>query len=241
MDIEFGPVLLRVGNQQIAWGDAIFFRVLDVPNGLDFRRHSVLDFVAEEFSDKRLPALGIRASITAPSPLFFLGTPDWEYDAFVQRFRSNILGNPNTPYNVIPLQFTVHDRFKDVDNKYNFGLRVKGAAGPVDLQFIAARIYNPAGVFHWTASGVERDGAGIPGSGAILARSAFEADPTGVVSAAEFSFYGGLARLDHANGLNEVIENFPDTALLGASVASSNEQQLRQEDLFFQLTTYRWT
>ena len=47
---------------------------------------------------------------------------------------------------------------------------------------------------------------------------------------------GDWLGMDHANGLNEAIENFPDTALLGASVATSNEQQLRQEDLFFQLT-----
>lgn len=285
LDMQFGPLLLRVGNQQIAWGDAIFFRILDVPNALDLRRHSVLDFVAEEFSDKRVPSLGVRASLTAPNPLFFLGGGDWEYDAFVQRFRPNILGNPNTPYNVLPSQFTVHNKFKRVDgwDNLNFGIRMKGPAGPVDLQFIAARVYNPAGVFHWTASGVEEglpgtlpnvllqpggdtlvpdlvnalDGAlgplgladlGVPTvgelaldqlsaiTGSILARTPFEVDPSGINSAAEFSAYGGIARLDHFNGLNELIENFPAGQALGAQVASSNEQQMRQEDIFIQLT-----
>ena len=245
LDISLGSLLLRVGNQQIAWGDAIFFRILDVPNALDFRRHSLLDFVAEEFSDKRVPALGVRASYTGPNPFFLRG--EWEYDAFVQRFRSNILGNPNTPYNIIPSQFTVHDKFKAVDNEYNYGIRLKGPAGPVDLQFIAARVYNPAGVFHWTANGIEDDGQILPGTGngllppgtefsGGLARTALSADPTGVVSAEEFSFYGGNVRLDHFNGLNELIENFPAAQGLFAARAESNRAQLRQEDLFFQLT-----
>src|SRR5690606_13587636 len=34
-DINYGSFWVRVGQQQIAWGEALFFRVLDVPNGLD--------------------------------------------------------------------------------------------------------------------------------------------------------------------------------------------------------------
>ena len=30
-----GSLWVRVGQQQIAWGEAYFFRVFDVPNGLD--------------------------------------------------------------------------------------------------------------------------------------------------------------------------------------------------------------
>ena len=36
LDYQDGPLNIRIGNQQIAWGQAIFFRVLDVPDGLDF-------------------------------------------------------------------------------------------------------------------------------------------------------------------------------------------------------------
>lgn len=276
LDINYGPALVRIGNQTIAWGNAIFFRVLDVPNALDLRRHSLLDFVSEEFSDKRVPALGIRASINGPSPFFFLDDHQWNYDAFIQRFRPTIFGNANTPYNVIAAEFTVHNHFKDVDDKFNYGIRVKGTLGPVDLQFIAARVYNPNGVFHWTKGGVEE---GLPGtlpnitgapggdtaaadvlntigglignptlgtdvlagtlgalSGSILANTPFEVDPTGVTSGAEFSFGGGIQRLDHFNGLNELIQNYPQAQLLGAMRALSNNEQLRQEDLFLQLT-----
>ena len=50
LDYNKGPLWLRVGNQQIAWGEALFFRVFDVVQGLDLRRHSVLGVAAEEYS-----------------------------------------------------------------------------------------------------------------------------------------------------------------------------------------------
>ena len=56
LDYHKGPLHVRMGNQQIAWGQSLFFRVMDVPNGLDLRRHSLLDYVPEEFSDKRVPS-----------------------------------------------------------------------------------------------------------------------------------------------------------------------------------------
>ena len=40
LDYQNGPLTVRLGNQQIAWGDLLFFRIMDVPNGLDLRRHS---------------------------------------------------------------------------------------------------------------------------------------------------------------------------------------------------------
>ena len=38
LDYNKGPLWVRVGNQQIAWGEALFFRVFDVVQGLDLRR-----------------------------------------------------------------------------------------------------------------------------------------------------------------------------------------------------------
>src|SRR5271170_6768464 len=112
-----GPLNLRLGNQQIAWGQAIFFRVLDIPDGLDYRRHSVLDYVPEEFSDKRVPALSLRASLQMGQ--------NWLRDSFVEKFQPTVYPNPNTPYNVIASQFTIVDDYKEYDNKLNFGFRIK--------------------------------------------------------------------------------------------------------------------
>ena len=120
-DYQDGALLVRAGNQQIAWGQSLFFRVMDVPNGLDLRRHSVLDFVPEEFSDKRVPSPAIRVQ-------YMLG--GWELDGFVQHFRPTIFGNPDTPYNTIASQFTIHDKYEDYDDKANFGIRARGYIGP---------------------------------------------------------------------------------------------------------------
>lgn len=221
-----GATTVRFGNQQIAWGQSLFFRVLDVPNGLDLRRHGLLDYVPEEFSDKRVPSPALRVSH------MFGG---WEVDSFVQHFRPTIYPNPNTPYNAIPAQFTVHDLYGDVDKEANYGVRVRGPIGPIKLQLMAARRYGPEGTFRWTRSGVNRDLPGVPGSGFVLQDTAFEVDPTGVVSADEWFHYAGLSRLDAIDGLNASITEFqPATGTLGAAPVSNEAEARVLLDTFFQ-------
>jgi len=227
LDYQSGPLNVRFGNQQIAWGQSLFFRVLDVPNGLDLRRHGLLDYVPEEFSDKRVPSPAIRASYTFGQ---------WEVDGFVQHFRPSIYGNPNTPYNVIPAAFTVHDMYGDVDREFNFGTRMRGPLGPFQAQLIAVRRYGSEGTFRWTESGVNRDIPGLPGSGLVLEQTAFEVDPSGVNSAEEWYTYAALARLDARDGLNSAIEEFPAAALLGAAPVGSDLEARVTLDTFFQLS-----
>ncbi|MDP3858145.1 MAG: hypothetical protein Q8Q73_10355, partial [Stagnimonas sp.] len=220
-----GPLLVKFGNQEIAWGQAIFFRVLDVPNGLDLRRHAVLDYATEEFQDKRVPSIALRSSYQ------FEG--GWLADGYVQRFQPTVLGNPNTQYNLIPSQFTVHDRYARFDDKLNFGLRLKGDLGKFGVQAIAARRYNPDGVYRWTQSGVNRDLPGAPGSGAVLAQTAFEVDPTGVWSADEWYTYAAMARLNGTTGLNTAVAEFPAAALLGAFEAPNKTVAEIELNTFF--------
>lgn len=77
---------------------------------------------------------------------------------------------------------------------------------------------------------------GIPGTGAILAQTPFEVDPTGVVTANEWFTYAGMARLSAVEALNSAINEFPATALLAAQPVDSNEAAMRELDLFFQLS-----
>ena len=211
LDYHKGPLHVRMGNQQIAWGQSLFFRVMDIPNGLDLRRHSLLDYVPEEFSDKRVPALAVRVQYMAGS---------WELDGFVQHFRPTIYGNPDTPYNVIPVQFTVHDLYKDYDDKFNFGVRARGDIGRVKFQAMAARRYNPDGTFRWTQSGVHKPlGPGFEGTEGLMAQTAYEQDTSGVHSAKEWFTFAGLVRLDGIDGLNASIAEFPAAQALGAVVA----------------------
>ena len=117
IDYNSGPLWIRVGQQQIAWGEAYFFRVFDVPNGLDTRRHFTLDVAAEEFSDKRVSAPGVRLSYTFAN--------NWELDSFVQMSAPTTIVNTNTPYNVVASGFTWRDNGQsDMLNNVNFGARM---------------------------------------------------------------------------------------------------------------------
>lgn len=214
-DYNHGPLNVRLGNQQIAWGQAIFFRVLDVVNGLDLRRHSVLDYAQEEFSDKRVPSLALR--------LGYQFNDDILADAYFQKFQPTVYGNPNTQYNVIPAQFTVHDQYNDYKNKYSYGLRLKANFGQWGFQAMAVRRYNPDGVFRWTKSGVNKalpntfangslntfgavvNAANGGDSGPALAGTAFEASPGGVYSSQEWFHYAAMVRLNAIDGLNAAI------------------------------------
>lgn len=233
LDYSDGPVWLRFGNQQIAWGESLFFRVLDVPNGLDLRRHLLLDLVAEEFADERVASPGVRGSYRV--------TNDIEIEAFTQLFNPSVLANPDTPYNVIPSQFTIHQQegFDDAEGAMNTGARVQAQFGGLALQAIAVNRRNPDGVFHWTASGVNRDIPGLVGSGAVLAQTPFEVSPTGVYSAQEWFTYAGMARLNGLAGFNAAINQFPATALLGAVPMPNQTLAAAELDLFFQLSPLR--
>jgi len=229
LDYQNGPLLVRVGQQQIAWGQALFFRVLDLPNGLDLRRHLFLDYAPEEYADERIGSLGIRTTWQA--------TQQWEVDGFVQRFLPTIYPNANTPYNAIASQFTIHDQWNvKYDDKFNGGIRLRGNLGALSTQFVVTRRYNPDGVYRWTRAGVNRDLPPVPGSGALLQDSAFEVDPTGVVSAQEWFTYAGNARLNGLTGLNASIDEFPAAGMLGAAAVPTKELAAAELDLFFQLS-----
>lgn len=214
LDYNKGPFWLRVGNQQIAWGEAIFFRVFDVPNGLDLRRHSFTDVAAEEYSDKRVPALGIRGSYRFDN--------DWELEAYAQQFRPSVLSPLESPYNFVPGQFVVDQStsWKEHDDEVNFGARFSGRLGDFDLQFMYTHRYNPDGVFRWKESGVNPfAGTGDPaleGLGALLAQTAFELNPGGVHTAEEWFHYAGMTRLDAIKSLNSTVRDFPAAQALGA-------------------------
>lgn len=169
LDYNNGPLWLRAGNQQIAWGEALFFRVADQPNGLDLRGH-LFGVAAEEYSDTRRSALGLRANYRVNEKM--------DVDGFVQRFAPTLLPNGETAYNVIQDQFTVDQKpgYDDVKNKWNIGFRLKGEAGGFGYQAFAINRINPDGVFKWSAA--KGDGA-LPGT-------AFAMNPTGVYSSAEW-------------------------------------------------------
>jgi len=243
-----GPLTLRAGNQSVAWGQLLFFRVMDTANGLDLRRHLILDRGLEEYADERASALGLR--------LTYQVTDQVIGDAFVQKFQPSILPNPNTPYNVVPAQFVVHDRYAEdgMDTKLNYGIRFKGEFGNYTGQAMYTHRYNPLGAFRWTESGVNKAlpnsnilGAafnrycetvlGSPsgqGCGPQLAQTAFEVAPAGVFSAEEWFDYAGYVRLDALGGLNMAVDEFPAAQqLLAQSIGRDVNAANNELDAFF--------
>lgn len=207
LDYNHGPLWLRVGNQQIAWGETLFFRVSDQVDGIDLRRHSVLGVAAEEYSDTRVPSLGVRGSYRINDA--------WEIEGFAKKFQPGILPGRNTPYNVIPSSFIVDDEpgFSKVDFKVDTGLRLKGTIRDFDVKAFAIWHRNPAGVISWSNAPAA---GGLPGS-------AFSVAPAGqgVYSAAEWFTYATHSRLDGLGALEAAINEFPGTTALGANALAA--------------------
>jgi hypothetical protein len=210
LDWNKGSFWLRAGNQQIAWGESLFFRVLDTPNGLDLRRHSALDWAAEEFSDKRVPALGVRGSYQFDN--------GWELEGWTQEFQPTVYSDENTPYNVIASQFLLRqkDGFDEVDDEWNFGARMRGQIGELGLQFTFTSRRNPDGVIRWDALGFNpftKAGIPDPGIGDLLAETPFEPfTGQGVYTSKEWWNYAGRSRLN--GNLQQVLDDFPAAQFL---------------------------
>jgi len=159
LDYNNGPLWVRVGQQQIAWGEAYFFRVFDVPNGLDTRRHFTLDVAAEEFSDKRVASPAVRASYTFNN--------GFELDTFVQMFAPTTIVGTNTPYNIVASGFSWGDKLGEFDearNTLNFGFRLNmPVTDKLTLGVMAVNRRNPDGVIRWDdAPTVLPDGSANP-------------------------------------------------------------------------------
>lgn len=215
LDYSKGPLWVRIGNQQIAWGEALFFRVADVPNGLDYRRHVIFDFGAEEYADERLSAPGIRASYQV--------NQNWEVEVFAQMFQPTILPPNYTPYNLIQPGFNMNyrDGFDKVDDQINGGIRVQGQSlgkeGNWGVQFFAVARHNPDPIFSLEPGGVNNLAYPVlpdQATGQLLDFSSqpFIYEPgnlAGVASPDEWFYVSGLAGTDGLDLINGLIHDYP--------------------------------
>lgn len=253
-----GNTTVRIGNQSVAWGQLLFFRVMDQANGLDLRRHLFLDRTLEEYADERGSAPGIRVTVQA--------TDQITADLFAQQFIPTILGNVNTPYNVVPSQFTIHDNYKanGYDEKINYGIRFKGEFGNASAQLMYTSKLDQLGSIRWTESGVDKalpnsnplgaffngvceaalvaaynasHGTSLAtdnGCGPLLALTPFEASPAGVFTAEEWYNYAGYIKLDSLDGLNKAVDDFDASQQIFAQNIGHNNQAANNElDAFF--------
>jgi Protein of unknown function (DUF1302)/AMIN domain len=75
-DMKWGGTYLRIGKQQVVWGEADGIKVLDVVNPQSFR-----EFILDDFDDARIPLsmLKLELPVGEDSTLQFLWIPDPTY------------------------------------------------------------------------------------------------------------------------------------------------------------------
>lgn len=152
---RIGPVRLdlRLGKQQVVWGQSFGLRVLDVVDAQDFR-----EFILDEFVDARTPVWGARADLFAGDvSLQALVFPDFEPDALPDpesefaldpALRGLLPALPAAP-GAAPLA-VVDDGERLHDwraSSTGLGLRAGTVLGGVDLALLYFDRRDPRGVF----------------------------------------------------------------------------------------------
>ena len=197
VDYNNGPFSIRAGNQQIAWGEAIFFRVSDLANGLDLREQSVFGPAAEEFSNMRVSSPAVRAK-------YDFGSGN-SFDTFVSRFSPTILPQQGSAYNPLPSQFIIDQSgYDNVKNSLNVGAKFQGNIPGADVgyQIFAVNRNNPDGIYKWTNS---TNSGAIPGS-AFSAGSV--AGNNGLYNAGEWFQYASASGINGLGALSTALNNF---------------------------------
>ncbi len=78
LDFEVGETLVRLGKQQVVWGQADGLRILDVINPLSYR-----EFILPDFEDRRIPLWMVNAEVAVGEAMLqLLWIPDQTYDEF---------------------------------------------------------------------------------------------------------------------------------------------------------------
>src|SRR3972149_5824386 len=79
-DVSLGNLWVRLGKQQIVWGEMISSRILDIINPLDLSWH--FRFEPEEFENIRVPQWALRARYNVPQ----MAPLPWLADAYLEGF-----------------------------------------------------------------------------------------------------------------------------------------------------------
>ena len=149
IDAAIDDTYIRLGKQQVVWGQADGLRVLDVLNPIDYR-----EFILPEVDDRRIPLwmLNVEAPLAA-GMLQLILIPDQTYDelpptdgAFA--FSSPLLV-PGAPANV-PVTLLDHDRPNRPVRDADAGVRWKGFVDGWDLSLNYLYHYQDQAVFYLT-------------------------------------------------------------------------------------------
>jgi len=130
-DVTLGNLWLRLGKQQIAWGEMIAARFLDAINPLDYSWNFI--FEPEEFEILRIPNWSIRGIYTVEQQMFPL-FQNVNIEAFLNPgdVLPNQYASPGAPFTLAPA-FPPFMKINEKENrgKVEYGVRVGAMMGPV--------------------------------------------------------------------------------------------------------------
>jgi hypothetical protein len=144
----FDRLKLRIGKQQVVWGETDFFRAMDVVNGFDYRWRSFLERENEEL---RKPLILVNATIDVPEAngnLQILFRPGVDRDRDIGNTYDLSGGRwalqPNKGVDFLApglLATNVHSAGADADDKTG-GIRWSGVAGPVNYSLAYLKTFS---------------------------------------------------------------------------------------------------
>lgn len=147
-DLSFGDLWIRMGKQQIVWGEMIATRILDIINPLDLSRN--LEFEPEEFDNIRIPEWAIRGryQFGKVGPIGDLNLEGFVNPGDVQPTQYAVFGSPfNAGTNIenFPSFFQVTDKNRRGDVEYGF--RLGAMIKDVNLTLNYMSLYNSEFLF----------------------------------------------------------------------------------------------
>ena len=155
-DYNKGDLWIRLGKQQIAWGEAIALRVLDTVNPLDLSSFFFFDRSFEEFDAIRIPQWFIRTDYRIP----FASVPDFTLEFILNpgAVVPTLFADQGAPFNVVPGYLEVLDNVKQ--GHPTVGGRVTGTYKSLQfsLNFVTKPNDEPTG----RLVGLRPDERGIP-------------------------------------------------------------------------------
>jgi hypothetical protein len=155
VDTEIGDAFVRIGKQQVVWGQADGLKVLDVLNPQSFR-----EFILDDFEESRIPLWTLNAEIPiGDTTLQLLWIPDTTYDDIPEagatfEFTSPLLV-PQVPPGV-PVSFDALQKPDEFIADSDIGAKLSMFVGGWDFSFNYAYHYfdRPVTRREITANGV---------------------------------------------------------------------------------------
>lgn len=98
-DLRKGRLWVRLGKQQMVYGEELGFQVLDAIDSLDFRRHSLFNYSGLEFSDARIGSWSARATYDLGDFLEPYGLHRARATGYISEFQPDVLMPGGQAYN----------------------------------------------------------------------------------------------------------------------------------------------